>query len=119
MLHLCLQWGVGFGLVQETPELHRESERKPQIEPLNHRLSRHRTRPHSIDVFGYRVDGDNGTVFDFENDGLVSMWVNPGLPAYAEDPESAGVLLRKPVESGKGRIPNEHWAETEIRLMAT
>ncbi|KAM1157349.1 hypothetical protein ACFX1X_028277 [Malus domestica] len=61
-----------------------------------------------IHVFGYRVDGGNDAVFDFEKDGLVSMRVNPGLSAYSKDPESAGVLLQELVESGKGRISNEH-----------
>ncbi|KAM2335373.1 hypothetical protein ACFXTH_012790 [Malus domestica] len=53
---------------------------------------------HRIHVFGYVVDGGNGAVFDFENDGLVSMGVNPRLSAYAEDPKSAGVLLQELVE---------------------
>ncbi|TQD78247.1 hypothetical protein C1H46_036192 [Malus baccata] len=72
-----------------------------------------------IHVFGYGDDGGNGAVFDFGKDGLASMRVNPGLSAYAEDPESAGGSLRELVEFGKGRVPKEHWAETEIRLMAT
>ncbi|XP_009360337.2 probable apyrase 6 isoform X1 [Pyrus x bretschneideri] len=72
-----------------------------------------------IHVFGYGVDGGNSAVFDFGKDGLASMRVNPGLSAYAEDPESAGGSLRELVEFGKGRVPKEHWAETEIRLMAT
>ncbi|KAM1065485.1 hypothetical protein ACFX2B_020789 [Malus domestica] len=72
-----------------------------------------------IHVFGYGDDGGNGAVLDFGKDGLASMRVNPGLSAYAEDPESAGGSLRELVEFGKGRVPKEHWAETEIRLMAT
>ncbi|KAM1050762.1 hypothetical protein PS2_032208 [Malus domestica] len=46
------------------------------------------------------------------------MRVNPGLSAYAEDPESAGGSLRELPEFGKGRVPKDLWAETEIRLMA-
>ncbi|BFG16680.1 hypothetical protein CerSpe_029540 [Prunus speciosa] len=72
-----------------------------------------------IHVFGYGVDGGNTAVFDFGTDGLSSMRVNPGLSAYAEDPESAGGSLRELVEFGKGRVPKEQWENTEIRLMAT
>ncbi|XP_050144571.1 probable apyrase 6 isoform X2 [Malus sylvestris] len=68
--------------------------------------------------FGYGADGGNGAVFDFGKDGLASMRVNPGLSAYAEDPESAGGSLRELPEFGKGRVPKDLWAETEIRLMA-
>ncbi|KAM1811397.1 hypothetical protein ACFX11_028299 [Malus domestica] len=69
-----------------------------------------------IHVFGYRVNGGNDAVFDFEKDGLVSMRVNHGLSAYSKDPESAGVLLQELVESGKGRISNEHWVDSEAEL---
>ncbi|CAL2231746.1 unnamed protein product [Prunus armeniaca] len=72
-----------------------------------------------IHVFGYGVDGGDTAVFDFGTDGLSSMRVNPGLSAYAEDPESAGGSLRELVEFGKGRVPKEQWENTEIRLMAT
>lgn len=58
-------------------------------------------------------------VFDFGKKGLVSMRVNPGLSAYAEDPEGAGGSLRELVEFGRKRIPREHWGRTEIRLMGT
>nr|XP_028962438.1 uncharacterized protein LOC114826426 [Malus domestica] len=68
--------------------------------------------------FGYGADGGNGAVFDFGKDGLTSMRVNPGLSAYAEDPESAGGSLRELLEFGKGRVPKDLWAEMEIRLMA-
>ncbi|RXH88416.1 hypothetical protein DVH24_000015 [Malus domestica] len=36
----------------------------------------------------------------------------------SEDPESAGGSLRELLEFGKGRVPKDLWAETEIRLMA-
>ncbi|KAM2975660.1 hypothetical protein FF1_001798 [Malus domestica] len=68
--------------------------------------------------FGYGADGGNGAVFDFGKDGLTSMRVNPGLSAYAEDPESACGSLRELLEFGKGRVPKDLWAEMEIRLMA-
>ncbi|KAF5939079.1 hypothetical protein HYC85_023338 [Camellia sinensis] len=57
--------------------------------------------------------------FDFGENGLASMRVNPGLSAYAEDTEGAGVSLGELVEFGKKRVPKEYWGETEIRLMAT
>lgn len=56
-------------------------------------------------------------VFDFGEEG--AMKVNPGLSAYAEDPEGAGGSLEELVEFGKGKVPRELWGETEIRLMAT
>jgi apyrase len=55
-------------------------------------------------------------VFDFEEGALK---VNPGLSAYAEDPEGAGGSVEELVEFGKGRVPRELWGETEVRLMAT
>ncbi|XP_057949356.1 probable apyrase 6 isoform X2 [Malania oleifera] len=71
-----------------------------------------------IHVFEYGVD-NGGPVFDFGKGGLVSMRVNPGLSAYAEDPEGAGKSLVELLEFGKGRVPKEHWGETQVRLMAT
>ncbi|GLT27805.1 hypothetical protein SLA2020_027780 [Shorea laevis] len=47
------------------------------------------------------------------------MRVIPGLSAYASDPESAGLSIMGLLEFGKGTVPKELWAETEIRLMAT
>ncbi|KAE8023258.1 hypothetical protein FH972_008978 [Carpinus fangiana] len=71
-----------------------------------------------IHVFEYRVE--NGSpVYDFGTDGLATMRVNPGLSAFAEDPDGAGRSLTELLEFGKGRVPRGRWGETEIRLMAT
>lgn len=71
-----------------------------------------------IHVFEYEVR--NGVpVYDFGDKGLVSMRVNPGLSAYAEQPEMASESVGKLVEFGKQNVPQEYWSSTEIRLMAT
>lgn len=71
-----------------------------------------------IHVFEYEVR--NGVpVYDFGDKGLVSMRVNPGLSAYAEEPEMASESVGKLVEFGKQNVPQEYWSSTEIRLMAT
>nr|AAT66769.2 Apyrase-like protein, putative [Solanum demissum] len=71
-----------------------------------------------IHVFEYEVR--NGVpVYDFGDQGLVSMRVNPGLSAYAEEPEMASESVGKLVEFGKQNVPQEYWSSTEIRLMAT
>ncbi|KAL3581811.1 hypothetical protein D5086_016143 [Populus alba] len=44
------------------------------------------------------------------------MKVNPGLSAYAGDPEGAGGSVEELVEFGKGRVPRELWGETERGL---
>lgn len=71
-----------------------------------------------IHVFGYRVEGQV-PVYDFGKTGLASLRVRPGLSAFSDDPDAAGGSLRELVEFGKGRVPREHWGDTEIRLMAT
>uniref|UniRef100_A0A5B6YVL0 Putative apyrase 6 isoform X1 n=1 Tax=Davidia involucrata TaxID=16924 RepID=A0A5B6YVL0_DAVIN len=71
-----------------------------------------------IHVFEY-VISDKVPVFDFGENGLASVRVNPGLSAYAKDPEGAGGSLTELLEFAKKRIPKEHWGRTEIRLMAT
>ena len=71
-----------------------------------------------IHVFGYRVESGYG-VFDFGEEGLASMKVNPGLSAYARDPDGAGKSLVKLLEYAKSRVPRDQWEFTEIRLMAT
>lgn len=58
-------------------------------------------------------------MFDFGEDGLASMRVNPGLSSYAADPEAAGASLAELLEFGKQRVPKELWKHTEVRLMAT
>lgn len=68
-----------------------------------------------IHVFGHRVDG----VFDFREERSASMRVNPGLSAYAEDPDGAGKSLEELLEYGKRRVPGDQWGVTEVRLMAT
>ncbi|XP_009616750.1 putative apyrase 6 [Nicotiana tabacum] len=72
-----------------------------------------------IHVFEYEVRDGVGPVFDFGEKGLVSMRVNPGLSAYAEEPEMASESVAELVEFGKKSVPKEYWSETEIRLMAT
>ncbi|XP_038890148.1 probable apyrase 6 [Benincasa hispida] len=71
-----------------------------------------------IHVFGYRVEGGYG-VFDFGEEGLASMKVNPGLSAYVQDPDGAGKSLVELLEYAKSRVPRDQWGVTEIRLMAT
>lgn len=68
-----------------------------------------------VHVFKYR----SGRSLEFGRDGLKSMRVNPGLSAFAEDPEGAGGSVAELVEFAKRWIPRESWGETEIRLMAT
>ncbi|RDX92835.1 putative apyrase 6 [Mucuna pruriens] len=68
-----------------------------------------------VHVFKYRLD----RALDFGKEGLASMRVNPGLSAFAEDPDGAGGSVSELVEFAKGRIPRESWGEAEIRLMAT
>lgn len=72
-----------------------------------------------IHVFEYEFRDGVGPVFDFGEKGLVSMRVNPGLSAYAEEPEMASESVAELVEFGKKIVPKEYWSETEIRLMAT
>ncbi|GFZ14397.1 GDA1/CD39 nucleoside phosphatase family protein [Actinidia rufa] len=57
--------------------------------------------------------------FDYGENGLGSMRVNPGLSSFTQDPEGAGGSLVELVQFGKKRVPKEYWGETEIRLMAT
>ncbi|XP_057494981.1 probable apyrase 6 isoform X1 [Actinidia eriantha] len=71
-----------------------------------------------IHVFEYVIRGGVPS-FDFGENGLGSIRVNPGLSSFAEDPEGAGGSLGELVEFGKKRVPKEYWGETEIRLMAT
>ncbi|CAL5396271.1 unnamed protein product [Camellia sinensis] len=71
-----------------------------------------------IHVFEYGIKGGI-PIFDFGENGLASMRVNPGLSAYSDDPDGAGGSLEELVEFGKKRVPKEYWSETEIRLMAT
>ncbi|KAL3501418.1 hypothetical protein ACH5RR_035867 [Cinchona calisaya] len=72
-----------------------------------------------IHVFKYEVEKDGILRYDFGKNGLASIKVNPGLSAYAEEPERAAAALAELVEFGRKRVPREYWRETEIRLMAT
>ncbi|KAF3634859.1 hypothetical protein FXO38_24933 [Capsicum annuum] len=58
-------------------------------------------------------------VFDFRDKDLVSMRVNPGLSAYAEEPDIGEESLAKLIEFGKDNVPKDYWSSTAIRLMAT
>ncbi|XP_022972832.1 probable apyrase 6 isoform X2 [Cucurbita maxima] len=71
-----------------------------------------------LHVFRYRVESGYG-VFDLGEEELTSMKVNPGLSAYAEDPDGAGESLVELLEYAKTRVPRDQWGVTEIRLMAT
>ncbi|KAI3720232.1 hypothetical protein L6452_21145 [Arctium lappa] len=72
-----------------------------------------------IHVFEYVIK-DGAPVFDFSGKkGLGSMRVSPGLSAFAEDPKGAGASVLELLEFARGRIPEENWGETEVRLMAT
>ncbi|CAH9119894.1 unnamed protein product [Cuscuta europaea] len=71
-----------------------------------------------IHVFEYEVK--NGIpVSNFRGNGLHSMKVNPGLSAYAEEPEMAESAINELVAFGKKAVPREFWGRTRIRLMAT
>ncbi|KAI3429160.1 ATP-diphosphatase [Psidium guajava] len=72
-----------------------------------------------IHVFTYGIGMGNNAAFDFGRNGLASLRVNPGLSAYAEDPDEAGASLAELVEFAKRNVPREFWGETEVRLMAT
>lgn len=71
-----------------------------------------------IHVFRYRVVGGK-PMFDFGESGLASMRVSPGLSAYADDPDAAGLSVVRLLEFVKSNVPKKLWGETEIRLMAT
>ncbi|XP_052200135.1 probable apyrase 6 [Diospyros lotus] len=71
-----------------------------------------------IHVFEYEVRG-GAPKFDFREKGLASLRVNPGLSAYAEDPDGAGGSLKELVEFAKKRVPKDSWGDTEVRLMGT
>ncbi|KAJ9563782.1 hypothetical protein OSB04_008942 [Centaurea solstitialis] len=72
-----------------------------------------------IHVFRYVVK-DGGPVFDFGGErGLGSMRVSPGLSAFADDPRGAADSVMEMLEFARGRVPEEKWGETEVRLMAT
>ncbi|XP_051146201.1 probable apyrase 6 isoform X2 [Andrographis paniculata] len=71
-----------------------------------------------IHVFRYQVR-DGKLVLDFTEKGLASMKVNPGLSAYAEEPQKAAAAVAELLEFAKGNVPREHWPEVEVRLMAT
>ncbi|EOY01924.1 Hydrolase-like protein [Theobroma cacao] len=71
-----------------------------------------------IHVFGYRVEGKTeNPVFDFK-EGMESLRVNPGLSAYAEDPEGAADSLRELLEFGRRKVPRKLWGETEKLIEA-
>ncbi|XP_027097343.1 probable apyrase 6 [Coffea arabica] len=72
-----------------------------------------------IHVFKYEVEKDGILRYDFGKNGLASMKVNPGLSAFAEEPERAASAVAELVDFGRKRVPREYWRETEIRLMAT
>ncbi|KAH6798496.1 GDA1/CD39 nucleoside phosphatase family protein [Perilla frutescens var. frutescens] len=71
-----------------------------------------------IHVFNYDVRNGN-LVLDFSEKGRASMRVNPGLSAYAEDPQGVSAAVGQLVEFAKRNVPRERWGDTEIRLMAT
>ncbi|PIN17164.1 Nucleoside phosphatase [Handroanthus impetiginosus] len=71
-----------------------------------------------IHVFKYEVRNGN-LVLDLSEKGLVSMRVNPGLSAYAEEPERAGAAVAELMEFAKRNVPREQWAEAKVHLMAT
>ncbi|KAF8021473.1 hypothetical protein BT93_G1805 [Corymbia citriodora subsp. variegata] len=72
-----------------------------------------------IHVFSYGIGRGDYAAFDFGPNGLASLRVNPGLSAYAEDPDEAGASLAELVGFAKQKVPREFWGETEVRLMAT
>ncbi|KAJ4840642.1 hypothetical protein Tsubulata_034196 [Turnera subulata] len=72
-----------------------------------------------IHVFSSRLHEHGKPVFDFGPDGSFSFKVNPGLSSYARHPEAAAGSLNELLEFARGKVPQELWAETEIRLMAT
>ncbi|XP_076885339.1 putative apyrase 6 [Bidens hawaiensis] len=72
-----------------------------------------------VHLFEYRI-GKEGVVFDFGGKGgLNSMRVGPGLSAFKDDEGGAGESVMELLEFAKMRVPEEEWAQTEVRLMAT
>lgn len=70
-----------------------------------------------IHVYGWRIGEEMVPEIDFAASG--EMKVNPGLSAYAQEPERAGESLAGLLEFGKGHVPRDLWGETEVRLMVT
>ncbi|CAA7401918.1 unnamed protein product [Spirodela intermedia] len=70
-----------------------------------------------IHVFAY-VIGQGGTpVLDLE--ATSTLKENPGLSAYADEPEMAGESLIGLLDFGREKVPRSQWGETKVRLMAT
>ncbi|MQM05329.1 hypothetical protein Taro_038141 [Colocasia esculenta] len=70
-----------------------------------------------IHVFAYVVGRGGVPVLDLG--ATTTMRVNPGLSAYADEPEMAGESLTELLDFARGRVPRSRWGETEIHLMAT
>ncbi|CAN8254973.1 unnamed protein product [Cochlearia groenlandica] len=71
-----------------------------------------------VHVFRYWTHSKK-PVFDFGEDNYASLKLNPGLSAYADNPDGASVSVTKLVEFAKGRVPKGMLKKSEIRLMAT
>ncbi|VVA91285.1 unnamed protein product [Arabis nemorensis] len=71
-----------------------------------------------IHVFRYWIKSGK-PVFDFGAENYASLKLNPGLSAYADNPEEASVSVTELVEFAKGRIPKRSLKESDIMLMAT
>ncbi|WRX13722.1 Nucleoside phosphatase GDA1/CD39 - like 2 [Theobroma cacao] len=86
------------------------------LEPQNIKSIESGSTGTRIHVFGYRVEGKTeNPVFDFK-EGMESLRVNPGLSAYAEDPEGAADSLRELLEFGRRKVPRKLWGETGLFL---
>lgn len=73
-----------------------------------------------IHVFEYDVNENGAIVFGDSKLGLGgSMRVSPGLSAFVDDLDGAGESVNEMMEFARGRIPEEKWGESEVRLMAT
>lgn len=72
-----------------------------------------------VHVFEYVIE-EGVPVFNFSGkNSLDSMRITPGLSAFAEDPEGAGLSLLELLAFARTRVPEKEWRKTEVRLMAT
>ncbi|XP_078444294.1 putative apyrase 6 isoform X2 [Wolffia australiana] len=70
-----------------------------------------------IHVFAYAVGQGGMPVLDL---GATStLKENPGLSAYAGNPDLAGESLAGLLDFGKTKVPRSQWGQTKVRVMAT
>ncbi|CAO2163257.1 unnamed protein product [Urochloa humidicola] len=70
-----------------------------------------------VHVIAYRAGAGALPQLDWAR--TASLKANPGLSSFAADPRGAGLSLAPLVDFARRRVPQERWADTEVRLMAT